>query len=261
MGSAPPASSLPALATSPKAIFFTDFDGTITLQDSNDYMTDNLGFGVELRRKGNHDVLEERKTFRESFLEMLDSVKTPFDECVRVLLKNIQLDPKFKEFHSWCRANNVPVVVLSGGMQPIIRALLAHLVGEEEVKDMQIVSNDVAPRPGKNINEEGGWTIVYHDASGFGHDKSLEIRPYAALPERPIMFYAGDGVSDLSAAKETDLLFAKEGRDLVNYCKRQKVPYTEFHDFGDIHNVVKRVVDGEITVQEAAVNQAAVEQS
>jgi 2-hydroxy-3-keto-5-methylthiopentenyl-1-phosphate phosphatase len=41
----------------------------------------------------------------------------------------------------------------------------------------------------------------------------LEIRPYAALPEseRPTIFYAGDGVSDLSAAKETDLLFAKKG--------------------------------------------------
>ena len=50
--------------------------------------------------------------------------------------------------------------------------------------------------------------------SSFGHDKSLEIRPYANLPsdERPILLYAGDGVSDLSAAKETDLLFAKAGR-------------------------------------------------
>ena len=27
-----------------------------------------------------------------------------------------------------------------------------------------------------------------------------------------MLFYAGDGVSDLSAAKETDLLFAKAGR-------------------------------------------------
>ena len=49
--------------------------------------------------------------------------------------------------------------------------------------------------------------------SGFGHDKSLTIRPYAQLPadQRPTMFYAGDGVSDLSAARETDLLFAKKG--------------------------------------------------
>ena len=55
------------------------------------------------------------------------------------------------------------------------------------------------------------------NGSGFGHDKSLEIRPYANLPaeERPTLFYAGDGVSDLSAAKETDLLFAKAGRGML----------------------------------------------
>lgn len=51
-------------------------------------------------------------------------------------------------------------------------------------------------------------------SSHFGHDKSLEIKPYAALPdsERPVLLYAGDGVSDLSAAAETNLLFAKEGK-------------------------------------------------
>lgn len=50
--------------------------------------------------------------------------------------------------------------------------------------------------------------------SHFGHDKSLEIKPYAALndDERPVLLYAGDGVSDLSAAAETNLLFAKEGK-------------------------------------------------
>lgn len=56
-------------------------------------------------------------------------------------------------------------------------------------------------------------TTLLH-SSHFGHDKSLEIKPYAALPdgERPILLYAGDGVSDLSAAAETNLLFAKEGK-------------------------------------------------
>ncbi|KAK7755549.1 hypothetical protein SLS62_002483 [Diatrype stigma] len=250
--------SLPALRTQPKAIFFTDFDGTITLQDSNDFLTDNLGFGTELRKKGNRETLEGTRTFRDTFQEMMDSVKTPFDVCVRTLLENVQLDPAFKEFHAnvdvakWCRANNVPIVVLSGGMQPIIRALLGHLVGEAEVRDMQIVSNDVQPQPGKDINEEGGWNIKYHDDSVFGHDKSLEIRPYAALPDRPIMFYAGDGVSDLSAAKETDLLFAKAGRDLVHYCEREKVPFTVFHDFSDIHKVVAAVVEGKTSIQDAA---------
>jgi 2-hydroxy-3-keto-5-methylthiopentenyl-1-phosphate phosphatase len=57
----------------------------------------------------------------------------------------------------------MPVVVLSGGMEPIIRALLEHLLGKEDASDIQIVSNDVAPREGKNINESGGWQIVFHD--------------------------------------------------------------------------------------------------
>ena len=63
-----------------------------------------------------------------------------------------------------------------------------------------------------------------------GHDKSLAIKPFASLPKeaRPKLFYCGDGVSDLSAAKETDLLFAKQGRDLVKYCLRENVDFTLF---------------------------------
>lgn len=213
MGSAP-VSDLPALKTSPKYIFFTDFDGTITLQDSNDFMTDNVGFGAALRKKGNEDVLNGHRDFRDSFQEMMDSISTPYNQCIDLLLKNIQLDPGFKEFHAYARANNIPIVVLSGGMTPIIRGLLGHLLGEEAASELQIVSNDVKARPGKSINEERGWEIVFHDDSGFGHDKSLEIRKYSSLPQglRPYLFYAGDGVSDLSAAKETDLMFVKEGR-------------------------------------------------
>lgn len=215
MGSSSGPSALPALATNPKIIFFTDYDGTITQQDSNDFMTDNIGFGLELRRKGNEDVLYGRRHFRDSFQEMMDSISTPFDQCIELLSKNITLDPHFKDFYRWARENNVPVVVLSGGMKPIIRGMLAAWLGEDEVDRIQIVSNDVAIRPGKSsINEPGGWQIKFHDDSSFGHDKSLEIRPYAKLPaeKRPILLYAGDGVSDLSAAKETDLLFAKAGR-------------------------------------------------
>lgn len=64
--------------------------------------------------------------------------------------------------------------------------------------------------------------------SHFGHDKSIELRQYSSLPkeERPIMFYAGDGVSDLSAAKETDLLFAKKGHGKKHECCKMAVSNT-----------------------------------
>ncbi|PSS10782.1 hypothetical protein M430DRAFT_53326 [Amorphotheca resinae ATCC 22711] len=247
------ATTLPAMKTAPKFIFFSDFDGTITQRDSNDFMTDNIGFGQKLRKQGNQDVLDGRSSFRDAFREMMDSIKTPYDECIKILLENIKLDPYFKEFYDWARSNNIPVVILSGGMVPIIRALLVHLVGKD-ADDIQIVANDVAPRDGKSINEEGGWQIVFHDESHFGHDKSREIRPYANLPdaERPTLFYAGDGVSDLSAAKETDLLFAKKGHDLVTYCVREKVPFTLFEDWSTILATVKDIVAGKTTVKKVS---------
>ncbi|KAL8771599.1 MAG: hypothetical protein Q9209_003042 [Squamulea sp. 1 TL-2023] len=222
------------LKENPKIIFFTDFDGTITLKDSmatGRKSTDNLGFGEKQRKQGNLDTLNNKVTFRDSFWEMMESVKAPFPECIRLLCENIKLDPYFKDFYLWSKTNNVPVIVLSSGMNPIIRSLLVHLVGPE-ANDIEIVSNEVVVKPGKTLDQEDGWQLKYHDDSGFGHDKSLTIRPYAkhftARPDepRPTMLYAGDGVSDLSAARETDLLFAKKGHDLITYCEREDVPVT-----------------------------------
>ncbi|KAL3965673.1 hypothetical protein ACCO45_002677 [Purpureocillium lilacinum] len=198
-------------------------------------MTDNLGFGRERRVQGNKDVLYGGVHFRDSFQEMMDSIKTPLPG----------------EFYSWSRENNVPIVILSGGMQPIIRALLDNLLGEDQW-DIQIVSNDVRSREGKTLEQEGGWRIEFHDDSIHGHDKSIEIRKYSSLPNRPTMFYAGDGVSDLSAAKETDLLFAKADKDLVTWCENEKVPFVTFRDWTSITQTVKDIAAGNITVQDAA---------
>lgn len=245
---------LPAMRNKPKYIFFTDFDGTITLMDSNDYLTDNIGYGQVLRKQGNKDTLDGKVTFRDSFKGMMESVTTPYDQCIDLLVKNIKLDPYFKEFLDYAMATNIPVVVLSSGMVPIIEALLKHLVGEEGTKYIEIVSNNVEPKPGKSINDVDGWDLVFHDDSGFGHDKSLTIRPYAKLSavERPTLFYAGDGVSDLSAAKETDLLFAKKGNDLVTFCEREQIPFTEFEDWNSITATVREIVQGQKTVMDAA---------
>ncbi|KAI4149601.1 MAG: hypothetical protein LQ340_004550 [Diploschistes diacapsis] len=156
----------------------------------------------------------------DTFQEMINSIKAPYSECVKLLLDNIELDPHFKQFYRWARENGIPVIVLSSGMTVIIRPLLEKLVGSE-ANDIDIICNEMVDRPGMNREQPGGWNIQYHDDSGFGHDKSLTIRPYAEHFEkhpnepRPTMLYAGDGVSDLSAARETDLLFAKKGRGEV----------------------------------------------
>lgn len=115
-------------------------------------------------------------------------------------------------------------------------------------------------------------------SSHFGHDKSIEIKPYAALSddERPILLYAGDGVSDLSAAAETNLLFAKEGKgkppdlpnlpnlpsptsktdtvpDLVTFCQRRGMPYTTFQNWSTILSTTQDILAGKVTPSQVAV--------
>lgn len=98
----------------------------------------------------------------DAFRQMMDSVKKPFPECVEYLVKNIKLDPHFNEYYQWALKNQIPTVIVSSGMQPIIRAVLKNLVGDDADK-LTIVCNEPEARPGKKFEEEGGWQIKYHD--------------------------------------------------------------------------------------------------
>lgn len=95
---------------------------------------------------------------------MLDSVKPGFGECIQILKDNMKLDPYFTEFYNWAKEHNVPIVVLSSGMVPIISGLFEVLLGHKpDPKHLAIVANDVESRDGKDINTPGGWQIKYHD--------------------------------------------------------------------------------------------------
>lgn len=242
----------PPIHTDKKFVVLSDWDGTITNYDSNDWMTDNLGFGKEKRRGGNLDVLAGRSTFRDSFREMLESVSAnghTFEECKELLKKNIKLDPGFRQFYEWCKAHDIPVIIVSSGMAPLIRAVLANLIGQEAAEEIEIIANDVV------IHPSGKWNIQYrHPSSGFGHDKSQAILPYRGLPNPPTLFFFGDGVSDISAAKYADVLFVKtkaDGEnDLAAYCQREGIRHVLFSDFGDALPVVGSVVSGEKSVED-----------
>jgi len=245
----------PPIHKDKKFVVLSDWDGTITTYDSNDYMTDFLGFGKEKRRQGNLDILSGKVTFRDAFREMLESVaeKHSFEECKEVLKENIKLDSGFKDFFKWCKSQDIPVIIVSSGMAPIIRAVLSKLIGEEDSQTIEIISNDVDLKGDENHL----WKIQYrHPTSGFGHDKSRAIIPYSELPDPPTLFFFGDGVSDMSAAKHADLLFVKmkseSDNDLASYCEREGIKHVRFKNFSNVIPLVQQVVEGKKTVAEAS---------
>ncbi|WWC71384.1 uncharacterized protein I206_105339 [Kwoniella pini CBS 10737] len=239
-------------------VVLSDWDGTITDKDSNDYLVDNLGFGFDKRRELNLECLSGRMTFRDSFKEMLESINHPFEECKEVLKKNIKLDSGFLNFYNWCKNKKIPFVIVSSGMAPNIKSVLSTLIPEinenqNKENEIDIIANEVLftdkEKKGKT------WEIQYrHPESGFGHDKSQAILPYRNLKHKPILFFCGDGVSDLSAAKHADLLFAKvmaNGHsDLKTYCEREHIKHVPFRDFNKVLERVKDVVEGGKSVED-----------
>ncbi|GAA5869684.1 hypothetical protein JCM8547_005105 [Rhodosporidiobolus lusitaniae] len=232
-------------ATAPY-VYITDHDGTVTDRDSNDTATDDLGFGPEKRRALNVQILNGEIGFRDAFRMMLDSISDnghDFESVKAYLVKHIGLDPGFKGFLEWSKQHNLPIVIVSSGMKPIIEACLINLIGAEDTAKIEIIANDV------EILEGGKWRIVFrHEDSPFGHDKSRSTAAYRALAHRPTLFFSGDGVSDLSAAKATDCLFVKvipgHTNDLKVHCDREQIPHIPFEHFGEVKEVVERVIVG-----------------
>lgn len=59
----------------------------------------------------------------------------------------------------------------------------------------------------------------------------------------PLIVFIGDGVSDLAAAREADVLFARRGLRLAAYCIEHQIPHVAFDTFADIQVEVERIAD------------------
>lgn len=93
-------------------------------------------------------------------------------------------------------------------MAPLIRRVLSNLIGDKEASEIEIISNhvDIEPNgkwhikfrhPSRSVNPSSPLSdlLTFVFTSGYGHDKSQAILPYRNLPEPPILFFFGDGVS------------------------------------------------------------------
>ena len=58
----------------------------------------------------------------------------------------------------------------------------------------------------------------------------------------PLVVFVGDGVSDLAAAREADVLFARRGLRLEEYCRESKIPHISFDTFRDIQQEIIRIM-------------------
>jgi len=134
-----PKPSIPSIASlqqpDRKIAVFSDFDGTIFLQDTGHVLFDNHGCGVETRKKLDHSI-GRTKTFREASEEMWGSLNVTLEEGIETLKKNLIIDKDFMGFLKFTEEHNIPFSVISAGLRPLLRAALDEFLGPEESKKL-----------------------------------------------------------------------------------------------------------------------------
>lgn len=220
------------------------------MQDTGHILFDAHGCGSTHRQLLDAQIHSGERLFRVVSEEMWGSLSIPFDDGFEVMQQKLEIDPDFRAFHTFCIERDIPFNIISAGLKPVLRRVLDSFLGEEESARINIVANDME-REGAGEGaegEEGKWKPIWLHDTELGHDKALSITEARAEAQLtcddgtiPLIVFIGDGVSDLPAAREADVLFARRGLRLEEYCVENKIPYFGFDTFEDVCKEVEKI--------------------
>jgi 2,3-diketo-5-methylthio-1-phosphopentane phosphatase len=214
------------------------------LGDSGHVLFDTHGCGKDRRRELDAAINSGKMSFREGSNKMWGSLKVPFDEGLEVMKNELKMDPGFLAFHSFCLRRTIPFTIISAGLKPVLQGILEEFLGPEQAKHVDIISNDAV------ISDNGNeWKVVWKDNTALGHDKAASIQEAkeracqeSHYDQPPLVIFIGDGISDLAAARECDVLFARRGLRLEQHCIEHGIKYVAYDSFVDIHCKVERIL-------------------
>lgn len=197
-------------------IVFSDFDGTIS--------EDNTLVQVLYRYAKNFDPEMEKKLLKKEittsegiryFMEHIPSAS--YGDIVE-FSRNIRPRPGFAEMLQFFQQQDIPFVILSGGMAFMAREALRPY--EALIADIRAVEIDTSGPNFKVISP-------YDDGAELVAKRSV-IKEYSY--DR--MIFIGDGDTDFEVIKDADVIFACD--DLAGYMRKKGMPFFEFHNFFDI---------------------------
>ena len=216
----------------PLPAVLTDFDDTAAAQNVAEML---------LNQFGAPDWKDARQRFRDGQINLKEYQEITFrniraDRATMqsYVKEHASLRPFFRELWGFCQTNNIPMAVVSQGLDFYIEALLEGA--------------GISRLPVYAVNTEfKAGNIFYHYNHAYpgkesqGNSKGLVVESFQ---ERGCyVFFAGDGQSDLEAARKADVTFAH--RTLANLCDEEGIPYQPFEDFrGMLLAVRKYAKDG-----------------
>lgn len=218
-------------------VVYCDFDGTVTSTDCVDFLLNRLA-DPEWR------VLEamwenNQITSRDCMKAQIPLIRGGWN-AIQNCLEEVNVTPGFVPFSQWCRNQQIPIFLVSEGLDRVIHSILDRI----DVKVDGIFSNRL------ETDEDRPLALSFpcppkDKSCGLGLCKCQILEQTLNLitppgSENTFRIVIGDGASDYCWSAEADLLFAK--KKLKTYCEQEQIPFVPFQDFNDIQNHLQELM-------------------
>ena len=205
-----------------KTIVQCDFDGTITEQDVSYLLMDAFAGGKW------RQLLNEYRESRISVGAFNTKAFTMVKADKRTLLdfiftkRKVEIRTGFNELLTYCSKKGFKFVIVSNGLDFYIEAILRDI----GVENIEVFAAQTQFSP-------DGLVVKYIGPDGRQLEDSFkEAYTELFLGRGYRIVYVGNGISDISAARQAHHIFATE--DLLAYCKEKNLNCTPFDDLNDI---------------------------
>jgi len=198
-----------------------DFDGTISIGDVTDRLLERFG-------QPGWDELETAWKLGEigslacmaGQIALLDASPTELDASIA----EIAIDPAFPAFVAAAAAAEIPLTVVSDGLDRAIQGILARY----GLDHLPVIANHLV------ATTQRGWHLEFPHSSPLcrtssGTCKCAAGEQLAALNGPRRILLIGDGSSDFCLAKRADFVFAKHS--LTTHCREHGIAHRVITDF------------------------------
>lgn len=208
-------------------VLFVDFDGTIVNTDTAQIALDRFGAPDWMRID---EALERGEvSFEESLRQEFATLRAPPEAIIAEVRRFTSVRPNFDRLIEYCRSTNLPLTVVSGGLDFCIR----HFLDQDDWLSFVKIYAPTSRFTGS------GYTLTFPAVGSQSTNfKDGLVRQEKTNGTR--VFFIGNGYGDLCAAKEATFTFAMRGSRLAELCLEQHVQHKEIDDFQQVVDVLSQ---------------------
>lgn len=207
-----------------KFAIITDFDGTITTRDIGNALCFHYGtMKPDASTVKDYDTKEDPSIWFNKFFGPIKATKEEFES---IILSYAIVKKGFEELAKFAQTHKIPFEIVSGGLDIYIKPILK----KHNLPPLPIycVRGNLTPK-GIKVDFPDYPTTPLDDF------KAQRVKYYKNKGYTTV--FLGDGLVDLEAAREADILFATDY--LAELCDKNNIPYKEFKDFTKLLKMLK----------------------